>query len=121
MSFKKNLFLLFFFISGFLIGQEIPPILKFQPEDYRAENQNWAITQNKNKTIFVANNEGLLEYNGARWTLNPSSNNTVIRSLLSDEDKIYSGSYMEFGFWEKDQKGILNYKSISKKIEDKLF
>ena len=121
MSFKKNLFLLFFFISGFLIGQEIPPILKFQPEDYRAENQNWAITQNKNKTIFVANNEGLLEYNGARWTLNPSSNNTVIRSLLSDEDKIYSGSYMEFGFWKKDQKGILNYKSISKKIEDKLF
>jgi len=121
MSFKKNLFLLFFFISGFLIGQEIPPILKFQPEDYRAENQNWAITQNKNKTIFVANNEGLLEYNGARWTLNPSSNNTVIRSLLADEDKIYSGSYMEFGFWKKDQKGILNYKSISKKIEDKLF
>ena len=121
MSFKKNLFLLFFFISGVFLGQEIPPILKFQPEDYRSENQNWAITQNKNKTIFVANNEGLLEYNGARWTLNPSSNNTVIRSLLSDEDKIYSGSYMEFGFWKKDQKGILNYKSISKKIEDKLF
>lgn len=121
MSFKKNLFLLFFFIFGILLGQEIPPILKFQPEDYRSENQNWAITQNKNKTIFVANNEGLLEYNGARWTLNPSSNNTVIRSLLADDDKIYSGAYMEFGFWEKDQKRSLSYTSISKKIEDKLF
>ncbi|WP_026775685.1 LuxR C-terminal-related transcriptional regulator [Polaribacter sp. Hel_I_88] len=121
MSFKKNLFLLFFFISGIFIGQEIPPILKFQPEDYRSENQNWAITQNKNKTIFVANNEGLLEFNGARWTLNPSSNSTVIRSLFADEDKIYSGAYMEFGFWRKDQKGILNYKSISKKIENELF
>lgn len=96
MQLKNVQFLLLFFISSILLGQEIPPILKFQPENYPSENQNWAITQNKNKSIFVANNAGLLEYNGARWALNPSRNNTIIRSLLAEGDKIYSGAYMEF-------------------------
>ena len=103
-----------------VFGQEIPPILKFQPQDYQSENQNWAITQNQNKFIYVANNKGLLEYNGAEWKLYPSPNNTIIRSLLSVEDRIYSGAYMEFGFWELQNTGLLKYTSLSDKIREKL-
>ncbi|QTD38657.1 LuxR family transcriptional regulator [Polaribacter batillariae] len=117
---KKLFFLFILSFSSILFGQEIPPILKFLPEDYHSENQNWAITQNKDKFIYVANNEGLLEYNGARWKLYPSPNNTIIRSLLSENHKIYSGAYMEFGFWETHKNGFLEYTSLSENIKEKL-
>ncbi|WP_299670349.1 LuxR C-terminal-related transcriptional regulator [uncultured Polaribacter sp.] len=117
---KIIIFLLFFLISSIVIGQEIPPILKFQPENYNAENQNWAITQHKDKFIFVANNEGLLEFNGGKWKLYNSPNNTVIRSLLSDKERIYSGAYMDFGYWKRDETGHLKYTSLSKKIKNNL-
>ncbi|PQJ80533.1 helix-turn-helix and ligand-binding sensor domain-containing protein [Polaribacter porphyrae] len=117
-----RIFYLFIFlsISSNFFGQEIPPILKFTPEDYHSENQNWAITQNKDKFIYVANNAGLLEYNGAEWTIYNSPNNTIIRSLLADNNRIYSGAYMEFGFWERNNKGHLYYTSISKTLKENL-
>ncbi|WP_435414635.1 LuxR family transcriptional regulator [Polaribacter aestuariivivens] len=110
--------LFFLLIYSTLNAQEIPPILKFQPEDYQAENQNWAIVQNKEKFIFVANNEGLLEYNGGRWKMYPSPNNTIIRSLLSHNNRIYSGAYMDFGFWTRNKNGLLKYTSLSNKIKN---
>ena len=105
----------------FLHAQETPPIVKFSASEYGAENQNWDVTQNLQGYIYVANNEGLLEYNGSRWTLYPSFNNTAIRSLSSYKDKVYSGSYMEFGYWTKNNKGAMIYHSISESIKEKLF
>ncbi len=114
-----QLLLLFLFPLTFL-GQETPPILKFSSNTYQAENQNWAVTQNNDGFIFVANNEGLLEYDGARWQLYQSPNNTIIRSLLAVKDKIFTGSYMEFGYWKKNDKGLLDYTSLSQRIKSEL-
>ena len=100
--------------------QETPPILKFSPNTYMAENQNWAISQNNDKFIFVANNEGLLEYNGATWKLYPSPNNTILRSVKAVDDKIYTGAYMEFGYWQRTSQGLLEYHSLSAKIPKNL-
>jgi len=105
-------FILFIVIN--LNSQEIPPIQVFSPNDYKAEDQNWDITQSDNNFIYIANNAGLLEYNGARWTLYTSPNNDILRSVKSVGDKIYSGGYMDFGFWTKDEFGKLKYKSLVK-------
>lgn len=110
-----NLFTSFFFllfITGNLNSQELPPINKFTPEDYGGGNQNWMISQTPNKIIYAANNEGLLEYNGAGWKIYPSPNNTIIRAIKVVENRIYSGSYMEFGYWQKDIFGSLEYNSL---------
>ena len=93
--------------------QEIPPLQNYTPETYNAENQNWAISQSKDNIIYIANNSGLLEFNGAKWNLYTSPNNSVIRSVKVIEGKIYTGCYMEFGFWEKDNARSLKYTSIS--------
>ena len=50
-----------------IFSQELPPIEVFKPKDYGAEDQNWGISQSDDKTIYFANNKGLLTYNGARW------------------------------------------------------
>ena len=96
-----------------LHSQEIPPIEIFTPQDYGAEDQNWSVTQSKKNFIYVANNLGLLEYNGASWQLYKSPNNDILRSVRSVDDKIYSGGYMDFGFWTKDEYGTSQYKSLS--------
>ncbi len=98
-----------------VICQEAAPIQNFYPKDYHGENQNWGISQAADKLIYVANSGGLLEYNGADWKLYPSPNESIIRSVKVIGDRIYTGCYMDFGFWQKNELGILNYTSISKK------
>lgn len=97
-------------------AQELPPIQNFTSEDYGAQNQNWSISQSIDKNIYVANNLGLLEYNGAKWQLYHSPNRTVIRSVKAVQNRIYTGCYMEFGYWEHDNLGVLQYTSLSQKL-----
>lgn len=117
--FKKSVIIFLNFLVFSIYSQEVPPINVFSPEDYGAENQNWAITQSANKYIYVANNKGLLEYNGTSWRLYPTPNETILRSVKSFQDKIYCGFYRDFGFWKKNNLGVLEYTSIveMKKIE----
>lgn len=104
-------------LSAFwLEAQELPPIQNYSPTDYDAGNQNWAIAQSEDRVIYIANNEGLLEFNGSVWKLHPSPNETIMRSVASIDNRIYTGCYMEFGYWEKDITGELKYSSISQTL-----
>lgn len=109
---KESLLIFFTSISLFSYSQEVPPINIFSPEVYGGENQNWGITQASNKFIYVANNKGLLEYNGTDWRLYSTPNETIMRSVKSFNDKIYSGFFRDFGFWSKNNFGDLEYTSI---------
>lgn len=102
-----------FLFSTWLYAQELPPIITFQPTQYGAENQNWSISQANDHFIYVANNKGLLEFNGANWQLYPSPNESVVRSVKVVDDLIYTGCYMDFGYWKRNSFGSLDYTSIS--------
>ena len=112
--------LLLLLIISNLYSQELPPIEKFTPENYAGGNQNWMISQASNKFIYVANNEGLLEYNGANWKLYSTPNNTIIRAVNVVNDRVYTGCYMEFGYWQKDTYGILQYISLVQNLDVKM-
>lgn len=107
-------------ISLEINAQELPPIVLFTSEEYGAENQNWAISQAQNKFIFVANNKGLLEFNGATWQLYPSPNESIIRSVHVIGERIYTGCYMNFGYWQRNETGVLEYTSLSQNLKLKL-
>ena len=113
---------IFFFLILFPVhimqAQEFPPIEVFTAKDYNAGNQNWSIAQASDKTIFIANNKGLLQYNGARWNLYATQNQSIIRSVAVIHDKVYTGSYMDFGFWEQDSYGDLVYTSLGNVLEE---
>lgn len=110
----RFLFLLVLFISNAQYGQQLNPSIKnYSINDYNADNQNWGIDVDDNGVVFVANNKGLLRYNGQKWTLFNLPNNTIIRSVLCLDNKIYTGSYEEFGFWEKDAFGNYKYTSLT--------
>lgn len=101
-------------ISGH--SQEIPPIQNYHPHEYAAGNQNWSIAQSESGWMYFANTAGLLEYNGATWTLYPSPNGSVMRSVAAIDNRIYTGCYMEFGYWERDEFGRLFYTSLIDKV-----
>jgi AraC family transcriptional regulator, chitin signaling transcriptional activator len=112
--------ILFLVSFQFLLSQELPPIVKYNPATYGAGNQNWMISQDKNDFIYFANNEGLLEFNGTTWSLYPSPNETIIRSVNVINNKIYTGCYMEFGYWIRQSNGQLKYTSLSKSLKNKI-
>lgn len=116
----KRFLIIVFFLNLGILAQEVPPITNFKAETYNASNQNWAISQALNKKICVANNASLLVYNGASWQSYPSPNESIIRSVNVIGNRIYTGCFMEFGYWEANTLGVLNYTSLSNKIKRKL-
>ena len=118
----RRIYLLFlgvFFVQG-LSAQELPPVQNYGLLDYTAGNQNWSITQNDDKHLFFGNNSGLLEFNGAVWKLYPSPNGTIIRAVYEKDGLIYSGCYMELGFWKRNELGSLEYTSLLDKLSEPL-
>ena len=87
-------------------AQEVPRTLNFTKNDYRAQNQNWSITQSNDDEMFFGNGEGLLRYDGATWNTLPLPNKQIIRSVAADKrGRIYAGGFAEFGFFEKNAFG----------------
>ncbi|WP_188653131.1 triple tyrosine motif-containing protein [Yeosuana aromativorans] len=118
---KTTILILYFFVCLFYINaQNLPPVQVYKPEDYNADNQNWQVSQSDNKYIYVANNKGLLEFDGSKWHLYESSNNSIIRSVKVIGDRIYTGCYMDFGYWSKDSFGKLIYTSLLPQLDNKI-
>ena len=115
-----RLLALFFFFSFSLFAQELPPITNFDPGIYNAGNQNWMMTQADNNHIYIANNLGLLSFNGEHWNLHKVPNASAVRSVLAKDKTIYTGSYMDFGYWDTDEKGELNYTSLKNLSDEKI-
>ncbi|MBP1225715.1 triple tyrosine motif-containing protein [Flavobacterium sp. 1355] len=117
---KSKLYLLFVLVSFRMFSQELPPIVKYPSTIYGAGNQSWMISQDDQNYLYFANNEGLLEYNGTNWKLYPTPNETIMRSVKVIDNKIYTGCYMNFGYWTRQSNGKLKYTSLSDTIKNKI-
>ena len=118
---KKISLLLLILVLGLgsierLSSQEISPIQIFTPQQINAGNQNWMISQGEDQTVYFANNQGLLSYNASQWKLHPAKDNSIIRAVKTINHRIYSSSYRDFGFWERDKTGQLQYTSLGKEL-----
>jgi len=106
---RNSLYIFTFLISLLTIAQELPPVVNFTPDNYGADNQNWMLSQDDQGRVYGANNKGLLEYNGSEWKVYPTHNESIMRSVNVIGDRIYTGCYMNFGYWERDTSGMLHY------------
>ena len=109
-------YVLLFFTLG-LFAQELPPIQNYTPKTYNGEYQNWGISQSPSKNIYIANHSSLLEFDGSTWQTYKLPSASIIRSVEVVEERIYTGSYREFGFWLKGKDGQLRYTSLSDRLE----
>ena len=96
----------------------VPPIQSYTPSFYSAGGQNWDIGIDSKGIIYSANNQGLLIYDGLNWELFPLESHAIIRSVYPYKNRIYTGSYNEFGYWKRDDTGHLTYTSLSPLMAD---
>ncbi len=109
--------ILFLFQVYSLCSQQLtPPIHNYSSTEYEAASQNWDIDVDEDGVIYAANNQGLLSFDGQSWELFPLPNGSIIRSVFVYKDKIFTGSYKEFGYWKKDSTGKLFYTSLIPKL-----
>lgn len=113
-------------ISSVSLGQinekGLPFIRTFSPEEYDASDQNWVVVQDHRGIMYFGNNDrGVLEYDGKTWRKIAVPNNAPVRSLAVDSlGKVYVGASGEFGYLSPNQRGKLEYQSLTHLIEDSL-
>jgi DNA-binding CsgD family transcriptional regulator len=116
---KFHLLILLFIIPVVTILAIHPSVRNFNRKISNAGNQNWHIIQHKNDWMYFANNNGLLEFDGNRWSTYPISNYTNVRSIYYDEqtDRIYAGAFNEFGYYTRNMAGLLEYHSLINRVK----
>lgn len=96
----------------------LPDVINYSKKTYAAGLQNWDIKQNKNNIIFIANNEGLLSFDGRFWNLYPLPNKTIVRSVaIGENNMIYAGGQDELGYYAPGPNGTLQYHSIVHQLQ----
>lgn len=94
-------------------------VFSYNRSVYTAGTQNWEFALDSNGRLYVANNEGLLTFNGTNWQLYPVPNKTILRSIAFGADgKLYAGAQDELGYYAPDQVGRLVYTSLKKLLEE---
>lgn len=89
-------------------------VVSFDQNTYQGARQNWSVSAGSNGKIYFANHTGLLTFDGTNWKLNKLPNQTIMRSVkVASDSMIYTGGYMELGYWREDTRGNLEYQSLS--------
>lgn len=113
MKFRQLLVTVFFLSCILGHSQQILPFVEnFTKSEYSGDNQVWNVEQGRDKAVYFANNHYLLRYDGVKWEKNTLPNKTIIRSIYTEADRVYSGSYKDFGYWTRSA-GKMLYHPLS--------
>jgi len=96
-------------------------VFHYASSDYKGSNQNWDISKDTNGRIFIANNSGLLVFDGSRTRLFEMNEKTLLRSVACIDDKVYTGSFEEFGYWQETENGDWIYTSLVPRMKENVF
>ena len=125
---KKIIIILRFLVFGllFLISQNLYSeelgykyFKNYTYKEYDHLPQTWGIAQDKNGFIYVANNGGVLVYDGASWEIIGVPKDAPVRSLAIDETgTVYIGGKNKIGYLAADANGYLQYVSLLDHLDD---
>ena len=115
----RSIVLIALFSIPCCFGQYTPLFQNYSTAEVEAGNKNWDVSVAKSGEVYVANDKGLLEFDGVKWDFYHLPNKTIIRSVMAHKDYIFTGSYEEFGYWKKNSKGRLVYTSLFNKRDTK--
>ena len=109
-------FYLFAFLPLSLGAQGLPLIRNYTAAEYGGHNRNYDIEMGEDGTVYVANFEGLLYYDRARWRMIHTSNiNRVTVVYRDSKNTIWVGGYNYFARLQKQANGTLFLQEICKK------
>jgi len=90
-----------------------PLIRNYNPKEYGAAFNYWAIAQDRRGVMYFGNWNGVLEYDGVSWRLISTPNKSGVRSLAVDENgRIYVGAVGDLGYLAPDSLGDMHFISL---------
>lgn len=116
--FKLPILLITFILSTLTVraSVDIPNIFikNFTIDDYKASCQNWGLSVAPDGILYVANNQGLLTFDGNTWKHYETPDKTPIQGVTYLNDTIYTVSDNTYGGWTRDNLGVMRYHKLSK-------
>jgi signal transduction histidine kinase len=89
-------------------AQGIPYLRNYSSTEYQAHNQNFDVIAATDGTLYVANFEGLLYYDGSSWRIIHTPGISRITAVFQDsKGRMWTGGYNYFGYLKVDENGNL--------------
>lgn len=89
-------------------AQGVPFITNYTPDDYHAHNRNFDVAIGDDGIVYIANFEGLLYYDKAKWDIIHTPGITRVTVLRRDsKNNIWCGGYNYFGKIQRKPNGEL--------------
>jgi serine phosphatase RsbU (regulator of sigma subunit) len=97
-----------------------PLIRNYDPTEYGAAFNYWAIAQDQRGVMYFGNWNGILEYDGVSWRLISTPNKSGVRSLAIEANgprgpfsgRIYVGAVGDLGYLAPDAVGNMRFVSL---------
>jgi signal transduction histidine kinase/DNA-binding response OmpR family regulator len=85
---------------------------------YNRSPQNWVIRQDQPGVIYVANQGGVLQFDGKSWESIDVPNKSARSLAIGNDGIVYIGGENEIGRLKPDKKGKLHYESLLNFIDE---
>lgn len=106
------LFLSFFSNAQSILEKGMPFVQNYLPESYGNHGKIWDIKSAKNGMIYMASEDGLLEFDGKTWGHFKSYRGYTRSLYVADDSTIYAGADMDFGVWKKNKFRKFSFTSL---------
>lgn len=81
--------------------------------------QTYACSQDSLGKLYFGGH-GMIEFNGNEWIHHAVPGENIVRTVRCIGNRVYVGSYDEFGYFEADATGRLSYHSLSQNLSSKI-
>ncbi|WPR75941.1 two-component regulator propeller domain-containing protein [Algoriphagus sp. NG3] len=117
-----TLVLLVLLVHSGLSGNIGLPFFKYySSQEYQGGIQNYAISQHGTGLIYVANNHGLMEYDGTTWRRHALPNGAKVRHVQIDASGvIYVSGQGDLGTFTPGVDGQLTFESLKTSLPEEL-
>lgn len=110
----------FFLLCQVSVSQDIGryPVVNYSHREYSGHSQSWSIVQDKRGLIYIANNVGVIEFDGSDWR-HISINDALPRCLdIDDNGRVWVGAQDEFGYLSADSSNNLKFYSLTQYLPE---
>ncbi|QYM79100.1 response regulator [Horticoccus luteus] len=93
-----------------------PMFQNFRPTEYRGHPQVYAIIRAPNGFVYLSTEQGVIEYDGARWRTLPVPTSMVFSLGADRQGRIWVGGEDDIGVLEPAGEGGLAYRSLTEEL-----